>query len=365
MRIYCKTEQHDIGGPGSFYLARSEKLLPKLIDEYKGKVQLIYLDPPFGTGDSFQRRSDKDEESRIPLFRDDMPEAEYLKWMRTILTGCHTLLSPTGSLYLHIDWRMNAKLRLMLDDIFGEDNFFVELQDHGMRVEPEVNRALRQIANELSLPMVVTNDVHYMRKEDAYMQEVLMCIQTNHTVDDPDRMRFETEEFYLKSGDEMAALFPDDAEAIANTVRIAERCNVEIEFGVTKLPHFEVPEGYDSWTYLNKLCRDGMEKRYPGVFDEKNTSADYSGVSAADLRARLEYELNTIRQMGYVDYFLIVWDYINLWGSLTSTPSATTCSLSASSILSVCPCPISTWTSGSSAGARSSTMSRKNTAKTG
>ena len=127
MRIYCKTEQHDIGGPGSFYLARSEKLLPKLIDEYKGKVQLIYLDPPFGTGDSFQRRSDKDEESRIPLFRDDMPEAEYLKWMRTILTGCHTLLSPTGSLYLHIDWRMSAKLRLMLDDIFGPDNFMDEI----------------------------------------------------------------------------------------------------------------------------------------------------------------------------------------------------------------------------------------------
>ena len=127
MRIYCKTEQHDIGGPGSFFLVRSEKLLPKLIDEYKGKVQLIYLDPPFGTGDSFQRRSDKDEESRIPLFRDDMPEAEYLKWMRTILTGCHTLLSPTGSLYLHIDWRMNAKLRLMLDDIFGQDNFMDEI----------------------------------------------------------------------------------------------------------------------------------------------------------------------------------------------------------------------------------------------
>ena len=127
MRIYCKAEQHDIGGPGSFYLARSEKLLPKLIDEYKGKVQLIYLDPPFGTGDSFQRRSDKDEESRIPLFRDDMPEADYLKWMRTILTGCHTLLSPTGSLYLHIDWRMNAKLRLMLDDIFGQDNFMDEI----------------------------------------------------------------------------------------------------------------------------------------------------------------------------------------------------------------------------------------------
>ena len=127
MRIYCKAEHHEIGGPGSFFLARSEKLLPKLIEEYKGKVQLIYLDPPFGTGDSFQRRGDKDEESRIPLFRDDMPEAEYLKWMRTILTGCHTLLSHTGSLYLHIDWRMSAKLRLMLDDIFGPDNFMDEI----------------------------------------------------------------------------------------------------------------------------------------------------------------------------------------------------------------------------------------------
>ena len=127
MRIYCKAEQHDIGGPGTFFLARSEKLLPKLIEEYKGKVQLIYLDPPFGTGDSFQRNGEKGDGSRIPLFRDDMPEAEYLKWMRTILTGCHALLSPSGSLYLHIDWRMNAKLRLMLDEIFGQENFMDEI----------------------------------------------------------------------------------------------------------------------------------------------------------------------------------------------------------------------------------------------
>ena len=127
MRIYCKAEHHDIGGQGSFFLARSEKQLPALIEAYGGKVQLIYLDPPFGTGDRFQRKDEKDVPDSIPLFRDDMPEAEYLKWMRTILLGCHALLSPTGSLYLHIDWRMNAKLRLMLDDIFGQDNFMDEI----------------------------------------------------------------------------------------------------------------------------------------------------------------------------------------------------------------------------------------------
>lgn len=127
MRIYCKAEQHDVGGSGSFFLARSEKLLPSLIETYGGKVQVIYLDPPFGTGDSFQRKGEKEASASIPLFRDDMPEAEYLRWMRTILFGCHALLSPSGSLYLHIDWRMSAKLRLMLDDIFGPDNFMDEI----------------------------------------------------------------------------------------------------------------------------------------------------------------------------------------------------------------------------------------------
>lgn len=127
MRIYCKAEQHETGGPGTFFLARCEKLLPKLIQEYGGKVQLIYLDPPFGTGDSFQRKGDGESSDRIPLFRDDMPEAEYLRWMRAVLMGCHALLSPSGSLYLHVDWRMSAKLRLMLDDIFGPDNFMDEI----------------------------------------------------------------------------------------------------------------------------------------------------------------------------------------------------------------------------------------------
>ena len=127
MRIYCKAEQHEIGGPGTFFLARSQKLLPRLIEEYAGKVQLIYLDPPFGTGDTFQQKDEKEAPGGVPLFRDDMPEAEYLKWMRTILTGCRDLLSPSGSLYLHIDWRMSAKLRLMLDEIFGQDNFMDEI----------------------------------------------------------------------------------------------------------------------------------------------------------------------------------------------------------------------------------------------
>ncbi len=127
MRIYCNQEHHDVGGPGSFFLARSEKLFSKLIDAYGGKVQLIYLDPPFGTGDSFQHKGEKDAADSVPLFRDDMPEADYLKWMRQILTGCHELLSPSGSLYLHIDWRMSAKLRLMLDEIFGPDNFMDEI----------------------------------------------------------------------------------------------------------------------------------------------------------------------------------------------------------------------------------------------
>ena len=127
MRIYCKAEQHEIGGPGTFFLARSQKLLPRLIEEYAGKVQLIYLDPPFGTGDTFQQKDEKEAPGGVPLFRDNMPEAEYLKWMRTILTGCRDLLSPSGSLYLHIDWRMSAKLRLMLDEIFGQDNFMDEI----------------------------------------------------------------------------------------------------------------------------------------------------------------------------------------------------------------------------------------------
>ena len=199
-------------------------------------------------------------------------------------------------------------------DIFGEGNFFLELQDHGYPDQQTVNAELLRMSSEMGIPLVATNDCHYTYAEDAEAHDILLCVQTGKKLADENRMRYPGGQFYVKSEEEMRTLFPYAQQALENTQRIADRCHVEIEFGVTKLPHFDVPEGYDSWTYLNKLCRDGMERRYPGVLDSSNSGVSspvYSGVSAADLRARLDYELNTIRQMGYVDYFLIVWDYIN------------------------------------------------------
>ncbi|MBQ2640930.1 MAG: DNA polymerase III subunit alpha, partial [Lachnospiraceae bacterium] len=207
-------------------------------------------------------------------------------------------------------------------DIFGEGNYFLELQDHGYADQQTVNAELLRMSRELGIPLVATNDCHYTFAEDAEAHDILLCVQTGKKLADENRMRYPGGQFYVKSEEEMRKLFPYAKEALDNTQRIADRCNVEIEFGVTKLPHFDVPEGYDSWTYLNKLCRDGMEKHYPGVFDDEGSAEDrsdrsdlpekpYSGLTAADLRARLDYELGTIRQMGYVDYFLIVWDYIN------------------------------------------------------
>ena len=181
--------------------------------------------------------------------------------------------------------------------IFGKGNYFLELQDHGIPEQKLVNQLLMRMHAELDIPLVATNDVHYTYAEDAEAHDVLLCIQTGKKVTDEDRMRYEGGQFYLKSEEEMKALFPYAPEALENTHKIAERCHVEIEFGVTKLPHFEVPEGYDSWTYLNHLCDEGLVRRY--------------GDRAGELRERLDYELNIIRTMGYVDYFLIVWDFIN------------------------------------------------------
>ncbi len=180
---------------------------------------------------------------------------------------------------------------------FGEGNYFLELQDHGMAEQRMVNSALLTISQELNIPLVATNDVHYTYAEDAEPHELLLCLQTGKTIKDENRLRYEGGQFYVKSEQEMRALFPYALEALENTQKIADRCNVEIEFGVTKLPHFEVPEGYDSWTYLNKLCDDGLRERYPDRVEE--------------LRERLDYELSVIKKMGYVDYFLIVWDFIN------------------------------------------------------
>ena len=182
-------------------------------------------------------------------------------------------------------------------EIFGEGNYFLELQDHGILLQRQVNQGIMRLSKELNIPLVATNDCHYINADDWEAHDILLCIQTGKKVSDENRMRYEGGQYYVKSEEEMRQLFPYAPEAIENTHKIAERCNVEIEFGVTKLPRFDVPDGYDSWGYLNHLCDEGFALRYP---DDDGT-----------LRARLDYELGTIKSMGYVDYFLIVWDFIN------------------------------------------------------
>lgn len=190
-----------------------------------------------------------------------------------------------------------CKVAKRYEACFGKGNFFLELQDHGIPTQQMVNSTLLKMSKELDIPLVVTNDVHYTYAEDAQPHDILLCLQTGKKLADEDRMRYEGGQYYVKSEEEMKGLFPYAWEAVENTQRIADRCHVEIEFGKYKVPHYEVPEGYDSWTYLNKLCQDGMAQRYP---DDDGT-----------LQKRLEYELNIIKDMGFVDYFLIVWDYIN------------------------------------------------------
>ena len=180
---------------------------------------------------------------------------------------------------------------------FGKGNFFLELQDHGIPEQKTVNAQLLRLSEETGIELVATNDVHYTYADDAEAHDILLCIQTGKKLSDENRMRYEGGQYYVKSEEEMRKLFPYATQAIDNTQKIADRCHVEIEFGVTKLPHFEVPEGYDSWTYLNKLCHEGLIQRYPDKHEE--------------LAPKLDYELSVIKNMGYVDYFLIVWDFIN------------------------------------------------------
>ena len=190
---------------------------------------------------------------------------------------------------------------MRLKDIFGENNFFLELQDHGLSEQKFVNQGLMRISSETGIPLVATNDCHYLYKEDAEAHDVLICIQTQKNVYDEDRMKYEGGQFYVKSPEEMEEVFHYIPEAIHNTEEIARRCNVEIEFGKYHLPQYPVPEGYTSLSYLNKLCEDGFKKRYEGANEATETM----------LRERLKYETDTITSMGFVDYFLIVWDYIN------------------------------------------------------
>ena len=197
---------------------------------------------------------------------------------------------------LEEDYEAAKNHALTMANLFGPDRFYLELQDHGIEEQRPVNQGVMRIARETGLPLVVTNDAHYLRREDAEMQDVLLCIQTGKTVDEPNRMKFQTEEFYLKSEDELRELFPNCEQAFENTVKIAEMCNLEFVFNEYHLPSFPVPEGFTNEKYFRKLCYEGFEERY------KNPPQEYL--------ERLEYEISVISRMGYVNYYLIVWDFI-------------------------------------------------------
>jgi len=186
------------------------------------------------------------------------------------------------------------KTALLYKDIFGENNFFLEMQDHGMEEQKAVNNSLIKISKATGLKLVATNDVHYINKEDAYFHDVLLCIQIQKTIADEDRMKFPSDEFYLKSYEEMAELFP--AEAMENTAEIADRCNVVLDFNTVHLPEYKIPEGYEKSEYFRRICQEGLRLRYKDITEE--------------IQQRLNYEIGIIEQMGYVDYFLIVWDFI-------------------------------------------------------
>ena len=225
-------------------------------------------------------------------------------------------------------YEMAVEAAKRYEKIFGKGNFFLELQDHGLPDQKYVNPQLVRMSGELGIELVCTNDSHYIMADDAEAHDILLCIQTGKKVSDENRMRYTGGQYYLKSQEEMAELFPYALQALENTHKIADRCNVDIEFGVTKLPKFQVPEGYTSWTYLNYLCFDGLKKRYP----DKTMDVDMEKIlehaskldvedrkqvaitpveDHEDLCQRLDYELSVIHSMGFVDYFLIVWDYVN------------------------------------------------------
>ena len=219
------------------------------------------------------------------------------------------------------DYEGAKRYALEMADIFGEEHFYLELQDHGIPEQKDVNRGLLRLSAETGLPLAATNDAHYLTREDSYLQDVLMCIQMGKTVDDPNRMRFETQEFYIKSEDEMRALFPNQPAALENTQKIADRCNVEFSFGVYHLPEYLPPDGSDSLTYFRKLCSEGFRERYPDAPES--------------YRERLAYEMGVIERMGYVDYYLIVADFIR-WAKAEGIPVGPGRGSGAASIAAYC-----------------------------
>lgn len=208
------------------------------------------------------------------------------------LSAC--LAGEVQSRLLDNNYEEALKIALMYKDIFGENNFFLEMQDHGMKEQQKVNNYLVKLSTETNIKLVATNDVHYINKEDAYFHDVLLCIQMQNTVTDENRMKFPSDEFYLKSYEEMKTLFPE--EALENTAKIAERCNVELDFNTVHLPEFKIPDNTTKSSYFRNICQEGLKERYKDI--------------TAEIQQRLEYEIGVIEQMGYVDYFLIVWDFI-------------------------------------------------------
>ena len=219
------------------------------------------------------------------------------RWHEGLIASSACLAGIIPRLLLRDQYREACQEALRLQAIFGKGNFFLELQDHGIPEQRRVNTSLIQMSRELDIPLICTNDIHYTYESDMEAHDILLCIQTGKKQADTDRMRYEGGQYYMKSPEEMASLFSYAPDALRNTELIAERCNVEIEFGVQKLPRYPVPDGYTAFEYLEMLCEEGLRKRY--------------GAGYKDQEERLRFELNTIREMGYVDYFLIVWDFIN------------------------------------------------------
>jgi DNA polymerase-3 subunit alpha len=222
---------------------------------------------------------------------------ELKKYSEGIIALSACLAGDVQQAILNKNYEKAKKLVLNYSEIFGQDNFYLELQDHNIKEQREVNSALLKLSKETNIPLIATNDIHYVDKNDAKIHDVLMCIQMGKTVDDPNRMRFQSEEFYLKSPEEMYELFPYAQEALENTAKIADRCNVDFDFDTIHLPKYEVPNGYTPNSYLRELCYSGLNQRYNNLSKE--------------IIERLDYELDIIEKMGYVEYFLIVWDFIN------------------------------------------------------
>lgn len=255
-------------------------LLAENMEGYKNLIRIVsdsYID-----GFYYKPRTDKEE---------------LRKYSKGIICLSACLNGEIPKALLNRRYDLAKEIAMEYKDIFGENNFFLEVQNHMLVEDKEVNAGIMKISKELGVPMVATNDVHYVNKEDAKTQDILMCVQMQMQYNSPDRMKFPNDEFYLKSREEMEELFSFAPEAVENTLKIAERCNVEFDFNTYHIPQFDVPEGYTANSYMRKLCYEGLEERYENPSEE--------------LKERLEYEINTIEKMGYVEYFLIVWDFIN------------------------------------------------------